>query len=339
MAPPKRPWELHALVCLFLLALGLVLKPNDVEDFHIAGIAGIVVCMIGLFRRNRVAWWATTFAFGLLMIVSALDSIEFVSKYGFRNHPLLLKAHATTAFWTVAFGLLLSFRIRGALATRVEALWEDLPSFRRVVIVFAPLLLILAAIFSLCTIGFTMTRRHSGDRSTSTRLKTFSMAEADYRANDRDWNHINDFWTGDVQGLWGIVPTNGKEPIKLIGLYEAGADSDPLQGAYPAVPTELQAAGGAWFIALTEDRSEVPPLRYRDPEVQTSRFGFLAYPDDYIGGLKYAYILNENNTIFRRALTWEIRPSGKTPPGPMKTPGYAYWPSDVELKANWSKLD
>jgi hypothetical protein len=55
--------------------------------------------------------------------------------------------------------------------------------------------------------------------------------------------------------------------------------------------------------------------------------------------MKYAFILNENNTIFRRPLKGDIRPSGKTPPGPMKTPGYATWPADDELKANWWKLD
>jgi hypothetical protein len=338
-SPPRRPWEPHALVCLFLLALGLVLKPDDVEEVHLAGIAGVTVCMIGLFRRNHVAWWATTFAFALMMVLAAWGSIELASRYGFRAHRLLLQAHAQTAFWAVAFGLLLSFRIRGALAVPVEPLWEDLPSFRRVVIVFAPVLFILAALFSLTTIAFVATRRYSGERYASTTLKTISTAEADFRANDRDWNHVNDFWTRDIGGLWGIVPSNEKEPIKLIELSAAAADSDPVKGAYPSVPAEPSPKAGAWFVGLIEDRSEVPPLRYRDPEVRTSRFGFLCFPDDYIGGFKYAFILNENNTIFRRALTGDIRPTGNTPPGPMKDPGFANWPSDGELKANWPKPD
>jgi hypothetical protein len=339
MATPRRPWELHAIVCLLLLALGLLLKPTNVEPQQIASIAGLTVCVIGLFRRNHVAWWATTFAFGLLMIGSAMTSIDFISRYGFRAHRLLLTAHAATAFWTVAFGLLLSFRIRGVLAAPVEPLWEELPSFQRVVIIAAPLIFVLAAIFSLATIVFVSTQRYHGERNASSRLKTFSTAEADFRANDRDWNRINDFWTADVQGLWGIVPANGKEPIKLIELAAAAADSDPLKGAYPAIPAESSASVGVWYVALVEDHSVDPPLRYRDPEVQTSSFGFLAYPDDYIDGLKRAIILNERNTLFRRDLTGDIRSTERTPPGPMKTPGFANWPSDAELKANWLKMD
>src|SRR6185369_7605477 len=54
--------------------------------------------------------------------------------------------------------------------------------------------------------GLFATGRHgSTERNSSTSLKTLSSAEADFRANDRDWNHVNDFWTGNVSGLYTMT--------------------------------------------------------------------------------------------------------------------------------------
>ena len=36
-------------------------------------------------------------------------------------------------------------------------------------------------------------------------LRTQTVAEADFRANDRDWDHVNDFWTVDVKGLYTMT--------------------------------------------------------------------------------------------------------------------------------------
>ncbi len=37
-------------------------------------------------------------------------------------------------------------------------------------------------------------------------MKTLSAAAEDFRGNDRDGNRIQDFWTADVSGLYGIEP-------------------------------------------------------------------------------------------------------------------------------------
>src|SRR5882672_12443673 len=67
------------------------------------------------------------------------------------------------------------------------------------------------------------------DSSASTALKTLSSAEADYRANDRDHNGVNDFWTGDVAGLAPLIerriaeadgaPLNRMAPVARDGYY------------------------------------------------------------------------------------------------------------------------
>jgi hypothetical protein len=89
------------------------------------------------------------------------------------------------------------------------------------------------------------------------------------------------------------------------------------------------------------DRSAVPPAPYRVEEdpFNSSRFGFIAYPNDYIAGLKYAFIVNENNTIFRRRLNDDIKASDRIPPGRLKKGEYSDWPDDLELKEQWDKLD
>jgi len=326
---------------LFIVAIPL--KPNrilELELFQYGAIGGVAMLLVGLFRRNPVAWWASVFLFGFLVIATACTTYDLVKEFGFRVHSKLVSAYALTLLCGAIFGLLLSVRIRGAYAAPVRPLWEDLPYLRGAVIIMAPLLFISGAVFGVGIIFLHQGRRGYEDRYASTSLKTISTAEADYRANDRDWNHLNDFWTADVQGLYGVVPNDGsKQPIKLIEWSVALADSDPLKGAYPDIGGEPRPKGGAWFVALSEDRSETPPARYRDRDSVVSKFGFLAFPEDFIGGLRYAFLVNENNTIFRRRLRDEVRPSGKTPPGPMTTPGYGYWPSDAELKADWPKLD
>src|SRR6188508_3146890 len=91
---------------------------------------------------------------------------------------------------------------------------------------------IIAIIAAIAIPGLLSSRRASNERTASTSLKTLSSAEADFRANDRDWNHVNDFWTGDVKGLYtmtsadvrgaGISPND--PPIKLIEMEVAAAD-------------------------------------------------------------------------------------------------------------------
>ena len=69
-------------------------------------------------------------------------------------------------------------------------------------------LIVLILILIVCAIavpGWLSSRRASNERNAATSLKTLSSAEADFRANDRDWNHVNDFWTGDEKGLYTMT--------------------------------------------------------------------------------------------------------------------------------------
>ena len=69
----------------------------------------------------------------------------------------------------------------------------------------------------------------------------------------------------------------------------------------------------------------------------TSKFGFLAFPDSQSAG-KYVFIVNENNTIFRSATSGAVKAGPTSPPGTCATP-YDMWPDDANLKSFWNKLD
>src|SRR6187455_1337140 len=100
------------------------------------------------------------------------------------------------------------------------------------VLIIVAIILVISAI---AIPGLLSSQRASNERGASTALKTLSSAEADFRSNDRDGNHENDFWTADVKGLYTMTSAKvrgaGTAPddpaIKLIEIETAAADADP----------------------------------------------------------------------------------------------------------------
>ena len=222
---------------------------------------------------------------------------------------------------------------------------------------------IIAIIAAIAIPGLLSSQRASNERNASTSLKTLSSAEADFRANDRDWNHVNDFWTANVAGLYtmtssavtGNTANSTTDPsIKLIELSVASADTDsatPGAGGENvalsnfAVPS---AKAGYWYQALITDdtlgttaesvyKVDTGGTPTMGSVHNTSKFGFLAFPDSQSAG-KYVFIVNENNTIFRSATSGAVKTSTTTPPGTLAAP-YLSWPNDANLKLYWNKLD
>jgi hypothetical protein len=154
----------------------------------------------------------------------------------------------------------------------------------------------------------------SEGRSPSTSLKTLSTAQADFRANDRDGDKICQFWRGDVAGLYALAPKGGTA-IKLIELSVAAADDRPVTSISPfGVPSPK---GGYWFRAIRHAEEDPKAL-------SPDRFAFCAFPDNPSAG-KWIYIINEDNRIYR------AEAKGRR--------GIDVFPSDEELKTQWSKID
>jgi type II secretory pathway pseudopilin PulG len=218
-------------------------------------------------------------------------------------------------------------------------------------------LIILGIVLVICAIaipGFLSSHRAQNERNASTSLKTLSSAEADFRANDRDWNHVNDFWTGDVKGLYTMTSaaekgagTSPKDPpIKLIELSVALADADqnfiPAGGENMLLPQPSTAKAGYWYAALILDLTlkDTEEATYKrdtggTPSMgkchNTSKFGFSAVPDGSSSG-KFVFVVNENNTIFRSAVTTPARLGSAVPPGLENIDRmYLNWPDDEIL--------
>jgi prepilin-type N-terminal cleavage/methylation domain-containing protein len=208
-----------------------------------------------------------------------------------------------------------------------------------------------------------LTSSRTYERPAATSLKTLASAEADFRANDRDWNHANDFWTADVKGLYtmtsgavagGTANSTTDPSIKLIELSVASADADGTFFAAGGenVPLTMfavpAAKAGYWFAALRSDLSTIPPTPYAQETKGTPamgavhndfRFGFMAFPDSASSG-KYIWMVNENNTIFRAAATVRCRTGSASPPGLAGVPAaYLNWPDEKNLKSTWAKVD
>ncbi len=171
----------------------------------------------------------------------------------------------------------------------------------------------------------------SNERNASSTLKTFATAQADFRANDRDANRINDFWAADVSGLYRI---DTGIPIRLIERAAAGADAKPcvpleqegkLTGAKLIGLEKPSPKAGYWFAAVEkyEDDKGVP-VKYDEGNGRNpSRFGMCAYPAEHAKTGRLTFIIDEANTV------WKKDTAGKA---------VDVFPADP-ARSGWTKLD
>jgi len=142
-------------------------------------------------------------------------------------------------------------------------------------------------------------------------LKVLTVAEVDFRSNDRDANRINDFWTADVASLHSLLAPAGAADlsyqIQLIEKELAEADGSrpdarPYRG-YLFQAMETDENGNAY-------REETLPPGMKTKNM--SKFGFCAYPAVYGRTGRWTYLVNEGNTIFR--VDTEGKPVLRFPP-------------------------
>ena len=156
-------------------------------------------------------------------------------------------------------------------------------------------------------------RHRRGERNAAGSLMTLRAAQADYRSNDRDGNRIQDYWRGDVAGLYGLIPAGTTDRIKLIELSVAGADARP--GTDVDTYTVRAKKAGYWYRAIRhvdEDPSKPDPDRY----------AFCAFPDSPSDG-KWMYVLDQRGTIYQA-----LGVKG----------GVAVFPDAAGLKAGWKAV-
>ena len=295
---------------------------------------GMAVGLTALFRGHGFAWWTLLVAFGVLGVMTGWEWGRLTATHGLRVHPKLMRALLEAVLCLATVGLLLSLRLRKALPPPAIPFWDTAPVLGRVFSILMPIFILTAGVLSFFVVFLFATHRPRGETSIRGSLRTITSAQADFRANDRDGNGVNDFWTGDVQGLYAIVPKGGAQPIQLIERSVALADGNPLKGVYAPLTDPAQPLG-AWFNVLIDDRSENPAERYGMRN--TSKFGYIAYPGDFLDHVRVAQIVNQDATFYQQFLKKEIAGSRERPPGPLPDPQYSGWPSDAALRAGWQK--
>jgi hypothetical protein len=144
----------------------------------------------------------------------------------------------------------------------------------------------------------------SNERVASGSLKTIATAEADFRANDRDDNGINDFWVKDVGGLYGIEYEDGLG-IRLIEPSVAMADATPDRGTYSSLGTDEPVPRSGYVFAMLKYYKDASgnALSYDKGDGHNySRFGVVTYPEEYgVTGI-HTYILSEEHTVYKKDL-------------------------------------
>jgi uncharacterized membrane protein YkoI len=160
-------------------------------------------------------------------------------------------------------------------------------------------------------------------------LKGISVAEADFRSNDRDGNRVMDFWTADVYALYGMIgiagaakeppadSTDGSMAIKLIWRSLAAADGRSDQALYgnqefaSAFDLGGRPSRGYFFRALHNEITGGTPttlLNDTDGKDQfylechdNDRYAFAACPVSLKAGGRM-FVINEDNTIWQLKL-------------------------------------
>ena len=224
-------------------------------------------------------------------------------------------------------------------------------------------IVVIGIIAALAIPGLISSQRSSYERNSSTSLKTICVAEADFKANDRDSNKVADYWTGDVKGLYTMTsytaPGNAggttDPPLRLIDLSIAAADADgvtPPAGGENMDITQfgvIAHKGGYWYAALTNDlNTSGPEALYKQDTGgiiamgsvhNINKYAFISFPESPSFG-KYVFIVNENAAVFRSAMSTGVRLGTATPPGATGIlAAYRSWPDDANMKSWWSKLD
>ncbi len=156
-------------------------------------------------------------------------------------------------------------------------------------------LLVVPIIAAIAIPGLLASQRAANERNASASLRTLAAAEADFRANDRDGNQANDFWTGDVSRLY-FMKVKGEE-LRLIDRSIAEADDNPAE------PVHQQAKAGYRFAAVDIDAEGEPydAGSGRHP----AKFAFCAYPETYPATGRMTFLLNENHEMWKKDTSGE----------------------------------
>jgi hypothetical protein len=182
--------------------------------------------------------------------------------------------------------------------------------------------ILLVALVPIGTVGWVKWRermRNQNERAAFFALVTVDQSELYFRADDKDRNGIQDYWTGDVAGLHSIQVDG--QPIAILPRRLAEADAAPLT---PLVPNPIPYQG-YYLMALDPEEHKdpaEPSPKDRDSKSRElhnmKRYCFCAFPVGPETGDR-VWIIVEGGKMFRSkegvVVPPRSRPKDMTPNG------------------------
>ena len=210
---------------------------------------------------------------------------------------------------------------------------------------------IIAVIFSIAIVGFISIRRSSNEKAMSASLKSLTTGEESFKNNDLDLNQINDYWTGDVAGLYSIQATGAaKSALAISDVALASADTAPLAaGAYDngraqttGTPLAQSPKSGYWCQAQLRDVGASDLMTSTDTTGSAvhhvGSYGFCAVPVNYGVTGTFCFIVNHGNAIFKRDFG-TATPLVASPVARFTFAELDQWPTGPDLSASWNKSE
>lgn len=155
----------------------------------------------------------------------------------------------------------------------------------------------------------------SNERNASASLKSLVTAQENFRHHDLDRNGVNDYWTGDVAGLFCLRSRSAAAPGVRIDSKIASADSFRLddQGlSYandsmiydPSLLSARAPSAGYWYQALKDDvRGKLYGEITDESGVachNLDRFEAVAFPAEWDATGNRVFIVNHGGGVFGR---------------------------------------
>lgn len=207
---------------------------------------------------------------------------------------------------------------------------------------------IIAVLAAIAIPSILSTVRAANERNASGSLKQLNSIQMTFRNSDRDGNAVNDFWTGDISGLYRIQIPGDSAPIRMIELSVALADGKRMNAVPPGQPFTFNTAflsdaatspkAGYYYQVLVQ--YETAPSTFEPYDDGTGhhadRFGFIAYPSSPGSSGTLIFILNEGGTMWKAGLPPPYV-SGAAPAATL-APAYANYPLSPP-SAGFGKMD
>lgn len=154
---------------------------------------------------------------------------------------------------------------------------------------------LIAIVAAIAIPGLVGAQRASNERNAMGTIRSIMTAQADFRANDRDENQIDDYWTGDVFGLYAL--SSSGRPVHLIESNVAMADASPrTDPSYAASPPPRPMPKAGYLYSVVPLRADGKPFGDRS----TSSFAVCAFPADYPRSGRLTLLITEDGQVWRK---------------------------------------